>query len=63
MSEQTKPEANPDDLTKTTETESSGACPELTDEDLEGVSGGGWDVRSEKPLAADVQKTASLLGD
>ena len=58
MSEQTKPELNPDDQTKATETGSSGAYPELTDEDLEGVSGG-----MQKPVAADIQKTASRLSD
>jgi len=36
MSEQTKPEANPDDLTKTTEPNSI----ELTEKDLKRVSGG-----------------------
>jgi hypothetical protein len=40
MSEHQKPESKPDDLTKTTETGSSGPYPELTDEDLKGVSGG-----------------------
>jgi len=37
MSEQTKPEPKPDDLTKTTDTESI----ELAEEDLKRVSGGG----------------------
>jgi len=37
MSEQTKPEFRPDDLTKTTEPKSI----ELTEEDLKRVSGGG----------------------
>ena len=36
MSEQTKPEANPDDLTKTTETGSI----DLTEKELDRVSGG-----------------------
>jgi hypothetical protein len=36
MNEQTKPEANPDDLTKTTETGSI----DLTEEELDRVSGG-----------------------
>jgi hypothetical protein len=55
MSEETKPEVNPDDATKTTEPESN----ELTPEELNRVSGGtgavegggaikrmGWDVKS-----------------
>jgi hypothetical protein len=55
MSEETKPEVNPDDPTKTTEPESN----ELTPEELNGVSGGtgavegggaikrmGWDVKA-----------------
>jgi hypothetical protein len=36
MNEQTKPEANPDDLTKTTETGSI----DLTEQELDRVSGG-----------------------
>jgi hypothetical protein len=36
MSEQTKPEPKPDDLTKTTDTESI----ELAEEDLKRISGG-----------------------
>ena len=56
MSDETKPEVNPDDPTKTTEPESS----ELTEEELNRVSGGasgggggagkikmaGWDVKA-----------------
>ena len=56
LSEETKPEVNPDDLTKTTEPEST----ELTEEELNRVSGGvsgggggagkvkfaGWDVKA-----------------
>ena len=40
MNEQTKPEANPDDLTKTTEQGSI----DLTEEELDRVSGGSYDV-------------------
>jgi len=44
MNEQTKPEANPDDLTKTTETGSI----DLTEKELDRVSGGRIYVKDDK---------------
>jgi len=50
MSEQTKPESNPQESSNKIQPGSPLANPELKDEDMEGISGG-----TKKPVFADEQ--------